>query len=289
MEQLKNIHWFPGHMKKALNEISDKVKLIDLVIEILDARAPFSTHNKYLDIVIINKPKLVIFNKIDITDQQKLNDYLTNVNENERQNYIFSSIKENSFYSKLLAKLDYFYNLINEKNKRRGLKPQPIKILVCGIPNVGKSSLINFLTRKSSAGVENKPGFTKGQKWIKVGDRFYFLDTPGILPSDYEDKNCAKNIALLGSIKQEILPNSELCDYALNYIKDNLFEEFINFYKLDIDKNKSYENTELINKICKKRGFLLQNSLLDTEKAELTILNDFKNGLVGKVFLDANV
>ena len=287
MEQQKNIHWFPGHMKKALNEISEKIKLIDLVIEILDARAPFSTHNKYLDSLTQNKSKLVIFNKIDIANEQKLNEYIKNSEIIGEQNYILSSIKDASFYTKLLAKLNYFYNLINEKNVKKGLKPQPIKILVCGIPNVGKSSLINFLSKKSSAGVENKPGFTKGQKWIRVSEKYYFLDTPGILPSNYEDKNYARNVALLGSIKQDILPNSELCEYALNYIKENLFLEFKNYYKLDCDITGETDNNILIELICKKRGFLQQNSQFDIERCELTILNDFKNGLIGKIFLDA--
>ena len=267
MEQQKNIHWFPGHMKKALNEISEKIKLIDLVIEILDARAPFSTHNKYLDSLTQNKSKLVIFNKIDIANEQKLNEYIKNSEIVEEQNYILSSIKDASFYSKLLAKLNYFYNLINGKNV--------------------KKSLNNFLSKKSSAGVENKPGFTKGQKWIRVSEKYYFLDTPGILPSNYEDKNYARNVALLGSIKQDILPNSELCEYALNYIKENLLLEFKNYYKLDCDISSETDNNILIDLICKKRGFLQQNSQFDIERCELTILNDFKNGLIGKIFLDA--
>ena len=274
----KNIHWFPGHMKKALNEIQAKIKIIDLVIEVLDSRAFLSTQNPYLKSIINNKPVIKLLNKIDITDKNKLEENLT-----DDDNVFECSITSNNFYNELIKILNKYYLKINDKFIKKGMKAQPLKILVCGIPNVGKSSLINLLARKNYDGVANIPGFTKGLKWIRVEDKFYFLDTPGILPSNYENKKYALNLAMIGSIKLDILPKTTLVEKIYSYLIKYKKEELFNYYKLD----KNIEDLQgLLENLCAKRGFLLKGNKYDLEKAENLIIDDFKNGKICKIFLD---
>ena len=278
----KNIHWFPGHMKKAFVELQEEVKLVDLIIEILDARAPFSSRNPYFTNITKDKKRLIILNKNDIADLKdfdknsaKLNDFdvvieLNLTNKNDYKN-LFNVITKISDERK-------------EKFLKKGMKPQLLRAMVIGIPNVGKSSFINYLNNKNSAAVGNTPGFTKANKWIKVENLFYLLDTPGILPANYEDETTKINLALIGSIKQEILPIDLLASELINIIKEKYLEEFNKKYSTDFKKECS--SAEIFEKIAVKRGFLLKAGIPDIEKAQTLILNDFKNGKICKVRLD---
>lgn len=280
--QKQNIHWFPGHMKKALDEIKAKIKIIDLVIEILDARAPISSKNYLLENIIQNKKRILLLNKSDLVDEIKLQSYLNYLNENKIE-YFLSSINSKDFYKEFLNKLKKYYDELNQKYINKNMKPQIIKVLICGIPNVGKSSLINLLARKNAAGVANLPGYTKGQKWIKVNNMFYFLDTPGILPSNYEDKNCVKNLAMIGTIKKDILPIEEIAQLVFDYLINNKKDDFINYYYFDKNIRDLHS---FLNYLATKRGFLLKGNELDITRSINTLLDDFKNGKICKVFLD---
>lgn len=278
----KNIHWFPGHMKKALIELQEKVKLVDLIIEILDARAPFSSRNPYFTNIAQGKKRLIILNKNDIAD---LRDFDKNAAKlNDFDVVIESNLTNKNDYKSLFNEITKISDERKEKFLKKGMKPQLLRAMVIGIPNVGKSSFINYLNNKNSAAVGNTPGFTKANKWIKVDNLFYLLDTPGILPANYEDERTKINLALIGSIKQEILPIDLLANELIELIKEKYMEQFNNKYSTDFKKECG--SAEIFEKIAIKRGFLLKAGVPDIEKAQTLLLNDFKNGKICKVRLD---
>ena len=278
----KNIHWFPGHMKKALVELQEKVKLVDLIIEILDARAPFSSRNQYFVNLTKDKKRLIILNKNDIADLQHFDKNAAKLNDFDV--VIESNLTNKNDYKNLFNVITKISDERKEKFLKKGMKPQLLRAMVIGIPNVGKSSFINYLNNKNSAAVGNTPGFTKANKWIKVENLFYLLDTPGILPPNYDDEQTKINLALLGSIKQEILPIDLLANELLNIIKEKYLAPFNEKYGVNFEKDAG--SAEIFEKIALKRGYLLKAGQPDIEKAQTLILNDFKNGKICKVLLD---
>ena len=277
---MTQIHWFPGHMKKALNNISEKIKLVDVVIEILDARAPLSSMNPDLEKTINNKKRLAVLSKSDLADPEQTKLWSLKLKE-EFDSFLIINLndpKSSKVLSQEVAKLG------EEKHKKeiaKGMKPQPIKAMIIGIPNVGKSSLINLLANRRAAGVQNKPGYTRGEQFIKVNNDFILLDTPGVLPMNYDDKQRATNIALLGSIREDILPNDVLVKSLLyilrGYYPDSLKERY------DISEIKDDKN--VLESVAIRRG-LKKGNELDIEKAEIILLKDFKDGRLGRITLD---
>lgn len=276
ISNMSQIHWFPGHMKKALNEIEAKIKLVDIVIEILDARAPLSSINPEFEKRVQNKKRIFVLSKCDLADPietKKWEDYfkksvdsllILNLNEQKATQIIANEVK------KLGAEK-------HAKEISKGMKPQPLKTMIIGVPNVGKSSLINRLAKRSAAGVQNKPGYTRGEQFIKVNNDFILLDTPGILPMNYEDKKKAINLALLGSIRENILPNEDLAIYLVKYLNkyypETLKERF------GIIDLSNFE--EVIKQICVRRVLLN-----DYERAYFLLLKEFKDGKLGRITLE---
>ena len=208
------IHWYPGHMNKALKEMEERIKLIDIVIEVLDARIPLSSINEEFERFTANKKKLYIYNKIDLADETQTKKWGENFAKKDID-YLFADLAHTDIASLLNKKINFLAKQKHEKDISRGMKPQPVKVMIIGIPNVGKSSLINRLAKRKAAGVENRPGFTRGEQFIKVNNDFLLVDTPGILPTNYDDKNKAANLALIGAMREEILPSRELVDVLL--------------------------------------------------------------------------
>ncbi|MEG1222538.1 MAG: ribosome biogenesis GTPase YlqF [Bacilli bacterium] len=283
MSEEKNIHWFPGHMKRALIEAEDKAKLVDIIIEIVDARAPFSSRNIYLKSIGYNKPHLIILNKEDIAlvRDRKIIDELR-INEDDV--VIALSLVYKSARDKIIKEIEKIGKKKNDKYALKGMKPQPIRAMVLGIPNVGKSSLINLLAQRKSSGVANTPGFTRAQQWVNVTSRIELLDTPGILPPNYEDQSIAMRLALIGAMRNESMPNNELCVEVIKYIKLNLIDQFNTHFNVNLNSESTYE--EYIESVAKSRGYLLKGNTCDDAKTELLILRDFKDGAIGKVYLD---
>ena len=275
------IHWFPGHMSKALKEVETKIKIIDVVIELFDARAPLSSINPQLEKLITNKKRLVILTKADLADPIETKKWETELLKRYDSLLILNLTDGNSTNTivKAVSKLgqDKW-----AKDKAKGMKPQPLKTMIIGIPNVGKSSLINRFAKRKAAGVQNKPGYTRGEQWIKVSNEFILLDTPGILPMNYDDKKKAANLALIGSIREEILPNHDLVHILLSYLKENypnaLFERF------NIDKISS--DTEVLEKICEVRKIVTSTGEKDILRAESVLLKEFKEGKLGRITLE---
>ena len=276
-----SIHWFPGHMNKALHEVEERIKIIDVVIELFDARAPLSSLNEDLEKAIKNKKRVYVFTKSDLADSnqtllwkkhftsENVKVIVTNLNDKNAYKLVSDAVIE-------LGKSKW------AKEMARGMKPQPIRTMVIGIPNVGKSSLINILAKRKVAGVQNKPGYTRGEQWIKVNKDFLLLDTPGILPMSYEDKEKASKLALIGSIRDDILPNSDLVDYLLDLLKNKYPEALKERFGIDTITTRK----EVTTSISDRRKLVRKNNELDLEKAESLLLKEFKDGLLGKITLE---
>ena len=276
-----NIHWFPGHMKKALTEIENKIKLVDVVIELFDARAPLASQNPFIEKALANKKKLVVLTKSDLADPNETEKWKTKLKE-KYDSLLIMNLTENKITDALSKAI---FELGKDKRQReinRGMKPQPIKTMIVGIPNVGKSSLINKLAKRKAAGVQNKPGFTRGEQYIKVNQDFILLDTPGILPMNYDDQNKASNLALIGCVKEDILPNHILVDHLLKVFKKNYPDALKERYGIETIGTPE----EVVNAIADRRKLVDSNGNLDLLRAESLLLKEFKDGKLGRFTLE---
>ena len=275
---MKQIHWYPGHMKKAQIDVQERLKLVDVIVELLDARIPVSSRNEVLYKMTKDKLRLVVLTKTDLADQKET---LKWINSFEKQGFsaLFADLNKPFDVKNIIKAVEKLGENKNQKYIAKGMKPQPVRAMIIGIPNVGKSTLINKMSGRYAASVQNKPGHTKSQQWIKVSNQFELLDTPGILPPSYEDPKEAINLALVGSINGEILPNDELAKYAFNFIKENYKDNLkARFEYLDLDKDED----ECFREIAYKRGYLTKGGQ-DIDKAYKVFLNEVKNGLLGKI------
>lgn len=270
-------------MKKAQNDIVEKVKLVDVIIEVLDARAPFSSRNEFFKSIANNKPHLIILNKSDLAALPDVNE-LQELKITPDDIILVCSCNEKASYSKICNSIAKLGQYKQEKYLKKGMKPQPIRALIYGIPNVGKSSLINLLAKRKAAGVANTPGFTRGDQWIKVNENFNLLDTPGVLPSKYNDDQVSLKLAVLGSMKETILPIHELTEYIFNYVKKVDINILNNFFKISLEDSSSYN--DFIEKTCRSLLFLQKNNEIDTQRCEKYILKSFQNSEILKVYLD---
>ena len=281
----KDIQWFPGHMAKALREINDRIKVVDIVIEICDARAPLSSINPELFNIIKNKPRIMILSKKDLADENITKSWLKYF---EEKGYIALAMNLNK------DNLDVIFNISKvclkekiEKDKRRGLKPQPIRALVVGIPNVGKSTFINKLSKRKAANVGNMPGVTKAQQWIKIKNDFELLDTPGVLWPKFENQEIGTKLALIGTIKQDILDKSNLAYSLLNYLYNEHPEFLTNRYGIElVDEFNDENEIVLLERIGRKRGLLKAKGEVEINRVEEIILKEFKEGLMGRYSLE---
>lgn len=264
------IHWYPGHMKKTSREMLEVLKMVDVIVELVDARAPKSTHNPFFERLINNKPHVLVYMKSDLAD----------LNEKDiPSNAVLVSIKDKKSINKLIAKISEVNSKKKEKEIKRGMKPLPIKAMIVGIPNIGKSSLINALINKKITTVANRPGVTRNNRWINVNNQFYLLDTPGVLPTNYSENNYV--LALTGAIKSEILPIYELSEFAYEYIIKHYPNLYIARYK-KIGK----DSDESFNIIATLRGYK-NDKTINHEMARSLFLKELRDGKLGKVNFDA--
>ena len=276
-----SIHWFPGHMNKALHEVEERIKVIDAIIELFDARAPLSSINEDLEKATKNKKKVYVFTKADLADP-KQTDLWRKHFTSENVKVIVTNLNDKNSYKLISDAVVAVGKGKWAKEMARGMKPQPIRTMIIGIPNVGKSSLINVLAKRKVAGVQNKPGYTRGEQWIKVNKDFLLLDTPGILPMSYENKEKAAKLALIGSIRDDILPNSDLVDYLLDYLKNRYPEALKERFGIETISHRK----EVSLAIADRRKLIRKNNEPDLEKAEALLLKEFKDGLLGNITLE---
>ena len=276
--KMKQIHWYPGHMKKAQIEVQERLKLVDVIVELLDARIPVSSRNEVLYKITKDKLRLVVLTKTDLADQKETEKWINSF-KNQGFSAIFADLNKPADVKNIIKEVEKLGENKNQKYISKGMKPQPVRAMIIGIPNVGKSTLINKISGRHAASVQNKPGHTKAQQWIKVSNKFELLDTPGILPPSYDDPKKAVNLALVGSVNAEILPNEELAKQAFDYVKEN-YPEYLKsrFEYLDLSK----DDDACFEEIAYKRGYFTKGGQ-DIEKAYKVFLNEVKNGLIGQI------
>ncbi len=281
MNYIHEINWYPGHMQKAIRRIQEKLKQCDGVIEICDARAPFSSYPDYLDKITQGKAKVIVFSKIDLADPILFEKHKEQLKAKGVVPFAYD-LRDKRSGKELLR----YLSQVRTSQDNRFLKlnlPLPVKrFIVLGIPNVGKSTFINSIAGKKKAAVENKPGKTRAETLIHVTDKIFVFDAPGVLEPNYEDKNVIAKLAILGSVKQDILPKVALSDYLLDFLKERYRDSLISRYgELDL----SQEDEQIFAQIAKARQFM-QNGDYDTDRARTTLLTEFRSGTLGRMSLD---
>ena len=277
---IENINWYPGHMKKTRELIKDNLKLVDLVIEVLDARIPISSRNPIIDELVGSKPRVIALNKTDIAsdkETKRWREYFAN----EGSTPVAINAQSGSGVSNLLKLLERMENQLSEGKMRQ----KPLRMMIVGVPNVGKSSLINRLTGRKSAQIGNKPGVTKGKQWLKLKNGMELLDTPGILWPKFEDNRVGIYLAFCGSIKDEILDLPTLALELINVLRRDYPNLLLVRYKLD-DSCLEYEDIELLDEICRRRGYILPGKRIDYDRAGKAILDEFRSGKIGRITLE---
>jgi ribosome biogenesis GTPase A len=279
---MATIQWFPGHMAKARREVTEKLKQIDVVFELVDARVPLSSRNPMIDELVSHKPRLILLNKADLADQMVTEQWSRYFQEKG-----FKVISIDSQTGKGTEKIpsvakELAVDLL-EKLKAKGMKPRAIRALILGIPNVGKSTLINRLAKKKIAKTGDRPGITKQQQWIKVGSELELLDTPGILWPKFEDQVVGFRLAATGAIKDEILDFQDVAVFLLKYLKEQYPKPLMERFKLS---EINEDVIELFDSIGRNRGLLMSGGYIDYDKAAELILREFRSCKIGKISLE---
>lgn len=284
-----NINWYPGHMAKTRKQIEEDLKLIDIVIEILDARIPISSRNPEIVKLTKNKKKIILLNKSDLADE----------NTNKKWKEVFSKeaptlltdANSGKGIEKITKKVNELMKDEIERQYARGRIKKTIRIMILGIPNVGKSSLINRISKKSKLEVANRPGVTKSKQWIRIENNQELLDTPGVLWPKFESQEVALNLAFTGTIKDDILEITEIAYELLKILYNKYRVNLAERYKITNDDFTQIENSSnkiysLMQLIAKKRGALVAGGNIDDEKISKIILDDFRNCKLGKISLE---
>lgn len=293
-ENTLNINWFPGHMAKTRKQITEDIKLVDVVIELLDARIPISSQNPEIKQIIRNKKKIIVLNKSDLADEKANKEWinkflkngdvsvLTDSNTGKGIDEVFKQIK-----NIMAAEL--------KKASIKGRTGKKIRVMIVGIPNVGKSSFINKIAKRNAAEVANRPGVTRQKQWIRLDNDVELLDTPGVLWPKFESEEVALNLSYVGTIKDDILEVTEIAYCLTKFLLENYRENLLERYSLDKkqvdlilnqDQEENQNIYEIMQLIGRRRGAIISGGNVDDEKTSRIILDDFRNGKLGKITLE---
>ncbi len=283
LQSSMNIQWFPGHMTKTKRMIEQHIKMCDCVVELCDARCPQSSRNPELPKLIKGKKVLLVINKSDIADPIQTQKWLERF-RNNGETAIAVSCNDSKGVNKITEAVRELLKEKIEHDKTRGFVNRSIKIMICGIPNVGKSSFINKLNGKNAAKASDRPGVTRGKQWISLKNGMELLDTPGILWPKFEDKNVALKLAFTGAIKDEVLDTEELCARLCEFLAQNYADNLKHRYKIELDDGLS--GFDILERICRKRGFILKGNEADYLRGASVVLDEFRGAKIGKITLE---
>ncbi|WP_067838649.1 ribosome biogenesis GTPase YlqF [Amphibacillus sediminis] len=276
------IQWFPGHMAKARREVQEKLKLVDFVIELVDARAPLASQNPMLHQVLQQKPKLRVLMKKDLADPKRTAEWLA-YHQKEGTPAIAVDVENRQDIQQVVEAAKEMAAEKMARLQKKGVRPRAARAMIIGIPNVGKSTLINRLANKKIAKTGDRPGVTTAQQWIKVKKDFELLDTPGILWPKFEDQEIGYRLAVLGTIKDQILSIEDVAVYALSFLQQHYPDLLIERYQLE---KVDAEPVDLIEQIGKSRGALASGGVVDIEKAAELVIRDIRAGKIGRITLE---
>lgn len=274
------LNWYPGHMAKTKREIKEKIDLIDIVFEVVDARIPYSSKNKEIEEMTKGKPRVIVMTKIDLCDSGKTNKWIKYY---EDKDYIVIPIDliNNPNTKIIFDKIKPLVDEINNKRKSKGLKERKARILIMGVPNVGKSTLINRLVGRKATNVGNRPGVTKNLEWIRINEKVELLDTPGILWPKLDEEEVAYNLASMTAIKEEVLDSEDIAIYIIKKLLSDYPDNIINRYSL----TKTEDIVDILDEIGKKIG-AFRNSETDYDRVYKRVIKDLQDGYLGKITFD---
>lgn len=281
---MKQIQWFPGHMAKTRRLITSSLPLVDAVIEILDARTPLSSRNPEMDRLTKNKPRMVLLNKCDLADEKTTQKWISYF-KNKGNAALAVDCKSGKGVKSILAevKATVLSELI-EKRKRSGMSGAAVRLMIVGIPNVGKSSLINKLAGSKRAKVEDRPGVTRTKQWVKLEQNAELLDMPGVLWPKFEDQDVAVRLAFTGAISDDILDIETLTAKLLTFLAVNYPSSLMERYKIELSDDDT--GAALLEKVGRKRGMMISGGVINTERAAITVIDEFRSGKLGRITLE---
>lgn len=289
-----NINWYPGHMAKTRRQIEADLKIIDIVIELLDARIPISSQNPDIANITKGKKKIIVLNKCDLADEKQNKQWIQYF-EKKGIPAVLTDSNSGKGIDQCIRKIENIMNVEMQAQADRGRIGRKIRAMILGIPNVGKSSFINRISKRTTAGVGNKPGVTKQKQWIRINDKIELLDTPGVLWPKFDNEEIALNLSYIGTIKDEILDKTEIAFFLLKFLLQNYKTNLLERYKLqEIEIQNIMENVqnpneqimEVLYLIGRKRGAIISGGNVDEEKVSNILLDDFRTGKLGRISLE---
>lgn len=282
MSEMADIQWFPGHMAKTRRMIQSNLSLVDGVVEILDARIPESSRNPEMDRLVKGKPRMFVLNKADMADDNATVKWL-----NYYKSKGFTAIKiscksGNGLKNFLPAVKEQMLSELMARRREKGIENAPLRLMIVGIPNAGKSTFINRMAKSKKAKAEDRPGVTRTKQWVKLGDNVEMLDMPGVLWPKFEDQSAARKLAFTGAVKDDILDIEALASLLLENLAVNYPDSLMERYKIDSEGT----GFELLKKLGRKRGMLISGGEVNTERAAITLLDEFRSGKLGNITLE---
>lgn len=285
MSEIQNIQWFPGHMTKTKRKIQSSLKLVDAVAEIIDARIPVSSRNPDLAEIVGSKPRVVLLNKCDMADPNATARWIEYFKSNKTV-AIPVDCKSGKGLNKFIPSVKEVLAERIAAWKNKGMVNRSIRVMVVGVPNVGKSSFINRIAKQNRAKVEDRPGVTRGNQWFTVAKGFELLDTPGVLWPKFDDKVVGEHLAFMGSVKDEIVDTEQLASRLLEFLSEKSTPQFVERLKLAEVDYKNMQGYELLEIVARKRGMLISGGEADTERAASMVLDEFRGAKLGRITLE---
>ena len=285
MSEMQTIQWFPGHMTKTKRQIQASLKLVDAVAEIIDARIPVSSRNPDLNKLIQNKPRVILMNKCDMANQTATKMWIDHYAK-QGITAIAVDCKSGRNLNKFPAAVDAVMQERIERLKAKGMKNPTMRIMIVGIPNVGKSSFINRISKQNRAKVEDRPGVTRGNQWFTISKNLEMLDTPGVLWPRFDDKLVGEHLAFTGAVKDQVVDIELLAVRLLDFLKQLKPADFISRFKLEDLELENTDSYELLRLIGKKRGMLVSGGEIDTERAAIMLLDEFRAAKLGRITVE---